>query len=151
MTSAPNAVVTCTLAMLAVGCSGGHWQSRRADKPLSRAELSSRNLSILDQTGDPCLRAAFALALARQGFTLVPHASYHEDLEVTLRITPTPAGTLATGTLRSDGFFVDEASFLVDGIDDTAGALARTLAVSERTAEFVRNSGTPQQRNATGH
>jgi len=151
VTSAPNLVVSSAIATLAVACSGGQWVSHPADKPLSRAELSSRKVSILDQTSDPSLRTAFARALAREGFTVVPHAPYHGDLEVTLSVVRTSAGTVATATLRSDGFFVDEAHSLVVGIDDAADALARTLAVSERTAEFVRNSGTPQQRDATGH
>ena len=151
MTSAANAVVSSALATLAVACGGGQWQSRPADKPLTRAELSSRNVSILDQTSDPFLRAAFALALARKGFTVVPHPPYHEDLEVTLSVARTPAGMVATATLRSDGFFVDEARSPFDGTATAADALARTLAVSERTADFVRNSGTPQQRSATAH
>jgi hypothetical protein len=151
VTSAPNPVVSFALATLAVACSGGHWLSQPADKPLSRAELSSRNVSILDQTSDPSLRTAFVRALAKEGFTVVPHPPFHEDLEVTLSVVRTSAGTVATATLRSDGFLVDEAHSFVDGIDDAADALARTLAVSERTAEFVRNSGTPQQRDATGH
>lgn len=151
MTSAVNTVVSSALATLAVACGVGHWQSRPADKPLTRGELSSRNLSILDQAHDPALRMAFAQALAREGFAVVAHPPYHEDLEVTLSIERTPAGIVATATLRSDGFFVDEARSSFDGIETAADALARTLAVSQRTAEFVRNSGTPEQKSVTGH
>src|SRR5882724_8063345 len=42
-------------------------------------------------------------------------------------------------TLRSDGWFVDEA------VGTDLDALAETLALSQRVADFIRNSGLPQQ------
>ncbi len=53
-------------------------------------------------------------------------------------------------TLRSDGFFIDETHAPFDGTDAAVATLARTLAVSQGTADFVRNSGTPQQKSFSG-
>jgi hypothetical protein len=142
--------VASVLAALLAGCAVGHWRSRSADKPLTRSELSSRNLSVADRAHDPALHAAFVRALASEGFTVVAHPPYHEDLEVTLSIARTSEGVVATATLRSDGFFIDEAHVPVDGDDAALATLARTLAVSQGTAEFVRNSGTPEQKSFSG-
>lgn len=140
-------LLACVLAALFAACAAAFWRSRPANKPLTRSELSSRYLSIADQGDDPALHAAFVRALASEGFTVVAHPPYHGDLEVTLAIARAPGGAVAVATLRSDGFFVDEARALFDGSDSAPSALARTLAVSQGTAEFVRNSGTPQQQN----
>jgi hypothetical protein len=51
-------------------------------------------------------------------------------------------------TLRSDGFFVDEAR-APDDQRDALSQLARSLAQSQGMASFVRNSGTPQQAGQT--
>ena len=80
---------------------------------------------------------------------MVAHPPYHEDLEVTLSVARKPEGAVALATLRSDGFFIEEAQAPLDGID-AADALARTLAGSQGMADFVRNSGTPQQNSLSG-
>jgi hypothetical protein len=89
-------------------------------------------------------------ALDKQGFAVVAHPPYHEDLEVKLSIARAPEGAVAVATLRSDGFFIDEARASLDGTDAAVATLARTLAVSEGMADFVRNSGTPQQKALSG-
>ena len=88
-----------------------------AEVPLSRVELASRDLTVADGGSDPALRQAFSLALAREGFTVVSHPPYHEQLEVTLSVER----TVAVATLRSDGFFVEEARATLDGNDATGG------------------------------
>ena len=57
----------------------------------------------------------------------------------------TREGDQLVATLRSDDWFVDEA------LGTSTEALARTLAVSERVVEFIRNSGLPQQRDIPNH
>ena len=141
-------VAAAALAVVGAGCAAGQWRSQRADDPLTRSELSSRNVSVSDGSHDPALYTAFARALASEGFTVVAHPPYHDDLEVTLSVANRADGTVAIGTLRSDGFFIDEVQAPLDGT--APAALARTLAVSQGMADFVRNSGTPQQRNLTG-
>lgn len=138
------------LAALLAACAVGHWRSRSADEPLTPSELSSRNLSVADRARNPALHATFVRALASEGFTVVAHPPYHEDLEVTLSIARTSEGVVATAILRSDGFFIDEAHVPFDTTDAALATLARTLAVSQRTAEFVRNSGTPEQKSFSG-
>jgi len=56
-----------------------------------------------------------------------------------------PDGSIAVATLRSDGFFVEEARAAAKENQTTATELARSLAISRGMADFVRNSGTPQQ------
>jgi hypothetical protein len=53
------------------------------------------------------------------------------------------AGAIALATLRSDGFFVDQ-------VRGDPAAIAEALAASSRVAEFVRNSGTVEQRQMPG-
>ena len=149
MRSAVRVVVASALAALG-GCAAGQWRSRLADNPLTRSELSSRNLSVADATHDSMLHAAFVRALAREGFTIAAHPPYHEDLEVTLNVVRAPEGVVAVATLRSDGFFIDEACAALDGADAALATLAKTLALSQGTADFVRNSGTPQQKGLSG-
>ena len=150
MRSAVRIGVASVLAALLAGCAAVHWRSRSANKPLTRSELSSRNLSVADRAHDAALHAAFVRALASEGFTVVAHPPYHEDLEVTLTIARTPEGVIAMATLRSDGFFIDETHAPFDGTDAALATLAKTLAVSQGTAEFVRNSGTPEQKSFSG-
>lgn len=142
-------VVASALALLGA-CAVGRWSSRSADKPLTRDELSSRNLTVAGDAHDSTLHAAFVRALAREGFAIVAHPPYHEDLEVTLGITRVPEGVIAVATLRSDGFFIDEARVSLDGTDAALARLARTLAISQGIADFVRNSGAPQQKALSG-
>lgn len=124
-------------AVASAGCMTGQWVPTPAEKPLTPAELSSRSVTV---TGtDPGLRDAFAQALANDGFTVVSHPPYHEELEVTV----STQGPVAIATLRSDGFFVDEERATGN---DTA-ALAKALAMSSAIADFVRNGGLPQQTN----
>ena len=149
MRSSLTVVVASALALLGA-CAVGHWRSRPADKQLTRSELSSRNLSVIDDAHDSALHAAFVRALAREGFAVVAHPPFHEDLEVTLSIARAPEGVIAMATLRSDGFFVDEARVPLDGSDAAVATLARTLAISQGMADFVRNSGTPQQKAVSG-
>jgi N-formylglutamate amidohydrolase len=137
-------------AALFTACAVGQWHSVPAVRPLSRSELASRDLTIADGGLHPALRQEFSQALAAEGFTIVAHPPYHEELEVTLNVVRTAEAAVAVATLRSDGFFVDEARAPLEGNDSTAAALARTLAVSQSMADFVRNSGTPQQKSLSG-
>lgn len=121
--------------LLASACAApGHWPPKPAEHPATRRELAAYELTVQAPSAEE--RAAFAKALAAQGFDVVDHPPYRLQLEVTL--THEPPSLVAT--LRSDGFFVDEA--VGDGVE----ALSRTLAVSQRVADFIRNSGLPQQR-----
>ena len=120
--------VASVLVALLAGCAAGHWRSRSANKPLTRSELSSRNLSVADRAHDAALHAAFVRALASEGFTVVAHPPYHEDLEVTLTIARTPEGVIAMATLRSDGFFIDETYAPFDGTDAALAMLAKARA-----------------------
>jgi hypothetical protein len=125
------------LLMAVSACAVGQWVPSPAEKPLTPAELGSRNLSV---TGaDAELTEAFAQALKSDGFNVVAHPPYHEELEVTV----STQGPVAIATLRSDGFFVDEERATGN---DTA-ALAKALAMSSAMADFVRNGGLPQQTN----
>ena len=79
----------------------------------------------------------FSRAMAGEGFRVVEHDPYKGQLEAIL----TREGDQEVVTLRSDGWFVDEA------VGGSPEELARTLAVSQRVADFIRNSGLPQQQN----
>jgi len=119
----------CLLA-LSVACARlERWSARPAEHPATGAELAVYQLTV---RGPP----EFAQALAAQGFRVVDHDPHKGQLEVFL----TREGARLVATLRSDDWFVDEA------LGPSYEALARTLAVSERVAEFIRNSGLPQQR-----
>jgi hypothetical protein len=135
--------VLAVLVALTAGCALGEWRSTPAERPLSRHELASREVTV-DTGDDPGLSQAVAQALVSEGFKVVSHAPYHEALELAVNVVHVSEGQVAVATLRSDGFFVDEARAPVQG-SDTAAALARTLAVSQAMADFVRNSGLPQQ------
>jgi hypothetical protein len=119
------------------GCATGQWVAVPAERPLNPAELASRSVTVSGDNAE--LRDAFAQALMSDGFHVVSHAPYHEELEVTV----STQGPMAIATLRSDGFFVDEERATGN---DTA-ALAKALARSSAIADFVRNSGLPQQTN----
>ncbi len=121
--------------VLAAACAPqGHWPPQPAEHPATRRELAAYELTVLAPTVEE--RAAFARALADLGFDVVDHPPYRMQLEVTL----THEAPSLVATLRSDGFFVDEA------VGTDLEALAKTLAVSQRVADFIRNSGLPQQR-----
>ena len=109
------------LVLSLAACAVGRWQSVPAEKPATAAELEAWPLSV----SDPALVAEFE----RAGFKVVQRPPYKGELQLRVQ-----GGVY---TLRSDGFFVDE----VSGPD-----AASRLAHSRRVAEFVRNSGTVQQR-----
>jgi len=109
------------LVVALAACAVGRWESVPAEKPATAAELEAWPLSV----SEPALVAEFE----RAGFKVVQRPPYKGDLQLRVQ-----GGVY---TLRSDGFFVDE----VSGPD-----AASRLAHSRRVAEFVRNSGTVQQR-----
>jgi hypothetical protein len=115
------------IVLLLCACGVGSWRSVRAAVPATRAELAAYPVSV----ADPVLREA----MARAGFTAVERAPYKGELQLF------SDGQLAT--LRSDGFFVDE-------VRGDPASIAEALAASSRVAEFVRNSGTVEQRSMTG-
>jgi hypothetical protein len=121
------------LTLVAACAPQGHWPPRPAEHPPTAAELGAYQLSVQAPTPDE--RAAFAEALSQRGFQVVDHPPYRKQLEVTL----THEGATLVATLRSDGFFVDEA------LGPDVASLVSTLALSQRVADFIRNSGLPQQ------
>jgi hypothetical protein len=135
------------LLVLATACATGEYRSEPAERPLTPREMASRDLTVVDNGAQGGLAESFAQALSEQGFRVVNHPAYHGELEVSLATQRSAQGPVAVATLRSDGFFVDEARAHLDRGDAAAAWLAKTLAISERTAEFVRNSGTPEQTN----
>ncbi len=119
----------------ALGCAReAHWPPRPADHPPTPRELAVYEVTARAQ--DPAERAAFARALSARGFNVVDHDPYKGQLEVFL----THEDHTLVATLRSDDWFVDEA------VGSTVEQLVETLAVSQRVADFIRNSGLPQQR-----
>lgn len=135
------------LFLLATACAAGEYRSEPAERPLSPREIASRDVTVIEEGAQAGLGEAFAQALTQQGFRVVNHPAYHGELEVTLATQRSAQGPVAVATLTSDGFFVDEARAHLDRGDAAAAWLAKTLAISERMAEFVRNSGTPDQTN----
>ena len=120
--------------LVALACAApAHWRPRPAEHPPTRAELAVYELTV--RAADPAERAAFAQALATRGFNVVDHEPRRGQLEVVL----TREDHTLVATLRSDGWFVDEA------LGAEVSALAQTLSVSQRVADFIRNSGLPQQ------
>jgi hypothetical protein len=115
------------ILLLLCACNVGTWKSVRAERPATRGELAAYPVTV----ADPALREP----MARAGFNVVTRPPYKGDLELTI------VGQVAT--LRSDGFFVDEVS-------GDPEAIAQALAVSSRVAEFIRNSGTVEQRQMPG-
>jgi hypothetical protein len=122
------------VVLVALACGPrGHWPPRPAERPPTAAELAFYELTV--RAASPAERTAFSQALAAKGFNVVAHDPRKGHLEVTL----THEGDSLVETLRSDGWFVDEA------VGKDVGALANTLAVSQRVTDFIRNSGLPQQ------
>jgi hypothetical protein len=134
------------LVPLVSGCMLGEWRSQPAERPLTRAELSSREVSVT--AADPDLASEVARAMVGEGFKVVGHPPYHEELEVSLNVEQAPQGLVAVATLRSDGFFVDEVQ-ASGNIGQAAASVAKTLAGSQAMADFVRNNGVPQQSKLT--
>jgi len=116
-----------------------HWPPRPAEKPPTPAELAYYELTV--KAVQPDEQVAFAESLTERGFKVVDHEPYKNQLEVKL----THEGETLVATLRSDGWFVDEA------LGPDVDALTETLAVSQRVADFIRNSGLPQQRSLPGN
>jgi hypothetical protein len=125
------------IALLAVSCATGRWESAPAEKPATPAELALYPVTIQTAAID-----GLPEALARAGFRVAPRTLTRQELQLSLRVET----DTAVATLRSDGFFVDEVRAPASSPDD----LARALARSRRVAEFVRNSGTPEQRSLPG-
>jgi hypothetical protein len=117
------------VALALIGCAHAeHWPARAAEHPATRAELQAYEVTATDP--------ALGGALAAQGFRVVRHPPYKGELEAVL----SREDARLVATLTSDGLFVDEA------VGSSPDELAATLARSERIAEFIRNSGLPQQR-----
>ena len=116
-----------------------HWPPRPASKPPTPAELAVYEVTA--RAADAAERETFARALAARGFKVVDHDPYRGNLELFL----THEAPQLVATLRSDGWFVDEA------VGSTYEDLADTLAVSQRLADFIRNSGLPQQYPILNH
>ncbi|HEY6910736.1 MAG TPA: hypothetical protein VI356_15260 [Myxococcales bacterium] len=122
------------LLAAALGCAtGGHWPPRPAEHPATTAELEVYDMAV--HAPAPEERAAFADALSAHRFRVVPGEARHGHWDVYF----THEGDQLVATLRSDGFFVDEA------VGPDVDSLAATLAKSARVAEFIRNSGLPIQ------
>jgi len=113
------------LLLLLTACATGRWESVPAEKPATATELAAWPVSVHDPAVVP--------ELERAGFKVVQRPPYKGELE--LRVHD------GVYTLRSDGYFVDEVS---------GPEAAVRLARSKRIAEFVRNSGLPQQREHPG-
>lgn len=128
------------LLATALACAtSGHWPPRPAEHPATAAELDSYDMAV--HTPTPQERAALAEALTAHHFRVVPGQARHGHWDVYL----THEGDQLVATLRSDDFFVDEA------VGGDVDSLAGTLARSQRVAEFVRNSGLPQQHVLPDH
>ena len=131
---------TWAIAVALVACAPqGHWPPQPAARPPTPKELAYYEVTVRAPSADE--QAAFKQALAARGFTVVDHAPYKGQLEVTLTHEP---GTLVA-TLRSDDWFVDEA------LGPDVETIVETLAVSQRLTDFIRNSGLPQQKNVPQH
>jgi hypothetical protein len=117
------------LLAFACACAGGRWESVQAQHPATPGELAACHVTVVGSQ-------PLAEAMAARGFTVVVHPAFRADLELRLQ------GGVAT--LSSEGYFVDE----VRGGDPQE--IAARLAGSERVAEFVRNSGTVEQREGPG-
>jgi hypothetical protein len=136
--------------LAALAACAGEWHSTPAEQPLSRRELSSYDVTVAYvESDDAALAQSLSKAMIADGFRVVGHKPYHEQLQVTLTTERSQSGPVAIATLRSDGFFVDEARAPERGGEATAERLARTLATSQEMADFVRNSGLPQQTKAS--
>jgi hypothetical protein len=140
----PRALLAASFA-LAAACSAGRYEMTVAERPLTLREMGSRDLTVTDGGGEGELTTAFAQALAGEGFKVVDRAPYRGELEVTLTTYRTRAGPVSIATVRTDGFFVEEARVPADRGEGAAIWLAKTLAMSQRMADYVRNGGVPQQ------
>ena len=118
------------ILVLLASCAPGRWESVRAKEPATPSELAAYPLTLEEPD------AALASALEEAHFKVVRRKPWRQELQLTVE----PAAGGLRGTLRSDGYFVDEV------VAPDARTLAERLAGSQRVAEFVRNSGTPQQR-----
>ena len=129
----------CLLLAIVACARQAHWPARPAKNPPTSKELAFYELTV--KAADPSDRNAFARSLSARGFNVVDHEPYKGQLEVTL----THEDQTLVSTLRSDGFFVDEA------LGPDVDSLTETLAVSQRVADFIRNSGLPQQHPVPNH
>jgi hypothetical protein len=117
------------LLALTFSCALGQWESKQAEHPASRHELSLLRITVVGSQ-------ELGQALQEEGFEVVQHPPFHGDLLARYQGGVTK--------LSSDGYFVDELR------GDDPRQLAGRIAKSERLAQFVRNSGTVEQRSAPG-
>jgi hypothetical protein len=110
-------------------CAVGQWESVPAEHPPTAYELSFLRVTVLGPR-------ELADAMAREGFQVVNHPAYKEDLELTYRN--------GVATLRSGGYFVDE----IRG--DDLEQIAYRFARSKRVKDFITMSGTIEQRTVPG-
>lgn len=145
------------LAALLFACAAYRRDSAPAAQPLTPPELAAYEMTVDEvktNAGDDSLaaslRSAVVDALVRAGFRVVDHPPFRDEWELSLSLDRRAQGLLAQAELRSDGFYVSGAH--AEGSDpaELAKALAASLAVSQGVADFVRNSGTPQQRQTPG-
>jgi hypothetical protein len=128
---------TVTLfAGLALACAPALWHQIRAEHPATRAELAIYPVTVLDGPAHDEL----AQALAAVGFIVVAHPPYKGDLAVRVK----QQDGLLVATVRSDDWFVDQ----LEAPDPRS--LAEAMATSQRIVDFIRNSGTIQQRMLPG-
>jgi hypothetical protein len=116
------------LLLALLSCATASSQSPVAQHPPQPFELAALRVTV---NGPP----EMAAAMERAGFSVVSHPPYQGDLLLTYRD--------GVGTLRSDGYFVDEAR-------GDPNAVAQHFARSEPVTEFIRNSGTTEQRSLPG-
>jgi len=139
-------------------------EAARAGRPATHAELAERALAleqnvlvnnpVLAERGAE-LRAALADALSLEGFRVVSLAPGKRDLLASISIDYTawtsvsPASLYVWVALTSDGTLVDqtghqkvnEAFPEKEHVGELARALAHALAISPRTAQFLRTGG----------
>jgi hypothetical protein len=123
------AMLRLLLIISACACAVGHWESVPAEHPASQRELSFLRVTVIGPR-------ELADAMARAGFQVVEHRAWKEDLELRYEN--------GVATLRSEGYFVDE----IRG--DDVERIAQRFARSKRVADFVRMSGTVEQRSVPG-
>ena len=119
----------CWPLLFSFACAVGQWESVPAEHPPTQHELSFLRVTVL---GPPEL----ADAMAQEGFQVVNHPAYKEDLELRYRN--------GVATLRSGGYFVDE--IRGGDLDEIAYRFAR----SKRVKDFIVMSGTVEQRTVPG-
>lgn len=119
----------CWPLLFCFACAAGQWESVPAEHPPTQYELSFLRVTVLGPR-------ELAEAMAKEGFQVVNHPAYKEDLELRYR--------RGVATLRSGGYFVDE----IRG--DDLEQIAYRFARSKRVKDFIQMSGTVEQRTVPG-